>query len=98
MAARASPGGFPWRAHAIRTAVRANHGTRGVRLYDLAYHCRGQRCHDPGLRLHGPSRAPLGRASRTINISPTVSEVTRPTSRPELSMTPTAGAVFCCRV
>ena len=47
-------------------------------------------------RLHGPKLTPFGRASCSIIISPTVSDVTRPTSRPVASTTATAGADFSC--
>src|SRR5262245_16900570 len=36
----------------------------------------------PVKRVHGPNRTPAGKASCSISISPTVSEVTRPTRRP----------------
>ncbi|MGZ9083684.1 MAG: hypothetical protein ACXW3U_16555, partial [Rhodoplanes sp.] len=36
------------------------------------------RAYAPAARLQGPTRAPFGKASRTISISPTVSDVTRP--------------------
>src|ERR671934_2398473 len=49
-------------------------------------------------RVQGPSRTPAGKASCNINISPTVSEVTRPTRRPLLSTTPMADADFSSNI
>src|SRR5260370_4248851 len=43
-------------------------------------------------RPHGRKRKPFGIASPTSSISPSVSEVMRPTSLPAASTTPTAGA------
>ena len=48
--------------------------------------------------LHGPHFAPFGSAWFSIIISPMVSGVTRPTSRPMPSTTATAGAAFSCSV
>src|SRR5215469_6607046 len=48
----------------------------------------------PVKRVHGPNRTPAGKASCSISISPTVSDVTRPTRRPPASTTATAGADF----
>ncbi len=70
--------------------------TARVRLYDNFVTV--DNAHAPVGRVHGPSRAPFGNASCNISISPTVSEVTRPTSRPLPSTTATAGADFSCNM
>ena len=82
---RAQPPPWPSRGPDV-TGPRACGRFRLISVYKA---CRsefrpgaGCRPHVPAARLHGPSRAPFGNASRTISISPTVSEVTSPTSRP----------------
>src|SRR5262249_39829669 len=70
--------------------------TERGRLYDSFVTV--DKAHTPVGRVHGPSRAPAGKASCSISISPTVSEVTRPTRRPPPSTTATAGADFSCNM
>ncbi|MEA2681224.1 MAG: hypothetical protein QOK03_2946, partial [Candidatus Binataceae bacterium] len=76
--------------------ARSNRGARPASDKSGRLRDTGITCQAPAGWLRGRNRIPRGKASCSISILPTVSGVTRPTSRPAASTTATAGADFSC--